>query len=97
MDESKLSDPSCQQSFPFNGGKRRENVPSNCPNFSNEGNSRRRRGREREREVGPSPVLLSSSELIGSLKLGNVWVFSADFWSSFAYESAEQKLEDCLT
>ena len=28
------------------------------------------------------------TELIGSLKLGNIWVFTAYFWSSLAYESA---------
>ena len=31
---------------------------------------------------------------MGSLKLGNVWVFStADFWYSLAYESAEEKTQ----
>ena len=36
----------------------------------------------------------SLSELIGSLQLGN---FTADFWSSLAYESAEQQPENSLT
>ena len=37
------------------------------------------------------------SEAVRSLKFGNVWVLTADFWSSFAYVSAVQKPKHCLT
>ena len=37
------------------------------------------------------------SELIGSLKLGNVGVFTDNFWFPFSYPSAEQKAKHCLT